>query len=667
MKHSIINKLLIFCSLVFCAAAALILCNCARLVNEEGDPEYCTVSYVDGFANYAIDSIPYGGYAENYIIPNKDGYVFAGWKNGSELFDFSTEITYDVKLTAEWKEDKYNIKFVADGFIVKTETCSTKTFESIIPSVPEKEYFTGEWEAVTLGDNHDVTVNAIYTPVEYTATFYDINLNVYDTVKYTVTQSPQLPEPPQQDGLIAEWLGLPLSGGDCDILVRYTFIKYKINFVVNGNVIQTQDEYTIISPISYPEIPDLQHYNGSWSAPAPAADEENVLTISAVYTPVTYYITFQADGEEVSRVPYDKENTDVDEPPVPDKEHYTGSWNSYVFIWQNQTVEARYTPIDYTVTFIADGDVIGVETFNIEKMYVTPPACPQKHGYNGAWQSYKLELKNTVIYAEYTFAFEDAYKYTLSKDKTYYTVKGYTGTETDIIVPAYHDGLPVKNIGENFLLGNTTVTRIEIQPGIEIIEACAFQVCTALQTIEIPSTVKAIGDYAFSNCCFTEIVLPECLESLGEYCLSNGKLESITIPKNITYIGPYCFSRCENLKEARFNNCETEISEGMFAECTSLQTVSFGTGISGIRSNAFRNCSSLTQITIPASITLIEKSVFSSAAVVSVTFEDLSGWNIASAPDGTVITSVEANEINDAYDAAYRLVHSYSGYCWIKA
>ena len=52
--------------------------------------------------------------------PTREGYVFGGWYNGTELYDFATEVTADITLTAKWnagdvmlgagtKEDPYTI------------------------------------------------------------------------------------------------------------------------------------------------------------------------------------------------------------------------------------------------------------------------------------------------------------------------------------------------------------------------------------------------------------------------------------------------------------------------------------------------------------------------------------------------------------------------------
>lgn len=49
--------------------------------------------------------------------PKRTGYVFAGWYNGDNRFDFKTKITSDIELTAKWEVEKpkYTVKFDSDG------------------------------------------------------------------------------------------------------------------------------------------------------------------------------------------------------------------------------------------------------------------------------------------------------------------------------------------------------------------------------------------------------------------------------------------------------------------------------------------------------------------------------------------------------------------------
>ena len=60
----------------------------------------------------------------------------------------------------------------------------------------------------------------------------------------------------------------------------------------------------------------------------------------------TYTVTFVADGEVVAVVPYTEGDKFVDEPAIPEKDNHTAEWSEYELNDNDITVEAVYTPID---------------------------------------------------------------------------------------------------------------------------------------------------------------------------------------------------------------------------------------------------------------------------------------------------------------------------------
>ena len=71
-----------------------------------------------------------------------------------------------------------------------------------------------------------------------------------------------------------------------------------------------------------------------------------------------------------------------------------------------------------------------------------------------------------------------------------------------------------------------------------------------MESVEIPSGVTSIGNYAFRNCTsLTSVLIPDSVTSIGSYAFYNcSSLVSIEIPSGVTSIGSYAFSGCSMLK-----------------------------------------------------------------------------------------------------------------------
>ena len=63
-----------------------------------------TVTFVYGDENKVEQSVENGSMVEKPADPTRKGYVFLGWYNGEEEYNFDTPITGDLTLTARWME-----------------------------------------------------------------------------------------------------------------------------------------------------------------------------------------------------------------------------------------------------------------------------------------------------------------------------------------------------------------------------------------------------------------------------------------------------------------------------------------------------------------------------------------------------------------------------------
>ena len=91
-------------------------------------------------------------------------------------------------------------------------------------------------------------------------------------------------------------------------------------------------------------------------------------------------------------------------------------------------------------------------------------------------------------------------QFDLNNNKNGYYVSKGTCTDTVIVIPDTHNGLPVVGIGAGGFLNCKWMTGIVIPDSVTSIGANAFANCTALESITIPATVKSFGGMEFDNC-----------------------------------------------------------------------------------------------------------------------------------------------------------------------
>lgn len=197
-------------------------------------------------------------------------------------------------------------------------------------------------------------------------------------------------------------------------------------------------------------------------------------------------------------------------------------------------------------------------------------------------------------------------------------IKGYEGSETDLVIPAVIDGHQVTAIGEEAIgvrasnLEPPNITSVLIPAGVTVIGAYAFCRCRALKTVTIPSSVTVIGDHAFATCTsLAEITIPSGVTVIERWAFGNcDSLSSIKIPDSVTVIGEFAFYCCTSLAEITIPDSVTEIGRGAFSEC-GLTSVRLPSGLKSIERGLFAWCESLMSIDIPFGITSIGDYAFS--------------------------------------------------------
>ena len=107
---------------------------------------------------------------------------------------------------------------------------------------------------------------------------------------------------------------------------------------------------------------------------------------------------------------------------------------------------------------------------------------------------------------------------------------------------------------------------------VTAVDKGAFQKCTGLLSVELPSTLKSIGQFAFEGCtALTSVSMPSGVRDLGSYTFMDcTSLTDIEVPDSITAIGPYTFNGCTSLRAVSLPAAVRTIGRDAFSGCTAL-------------------------------------------------------------------------------------------------
>ena len=520
---------------------------------------YTAIEYT---VTFTADDVTVGTAA--YTVENKDITVpevpaKVGYTGVWEAYELTTG---DVTVKAVYTINTYNVTFMADGVAVgDVQTYTVENKDITVPAVPEKAGYTGVWAEYELTTG-DVTVEAVYTLINYVVNFKADGKLVGTSQTYNV-ENKDITEPtaPAKDHYTVAWEAYELTTGDVTVNAIYTAIEYKVTFMADGKVV-AEVPYTIESTaIAEPNVPEKVGYGGKWGAYT--LDGGNK-TVEAIYEAGKYNVTFKADGLTVAVVEYTTDNTNINVPAVPAKDHYTAAWEAYELTTGDVVVNAVYTAIDYTVKFVVDGEEYAVFTYNMDKPTITEPTVPAKAHYNAAWTEYALTGGNVTVNAVYT-AIE--YTVTFMADGEVVDYFTYTVENKEIAVPNVPTWTGYRGVWETYELNGGDVVVNAIYTAIEYtvtfmakgetIATIPYTVATAKDVVA--PAVPAFDhykdgkweDYTLTtgdvtvNAIYTAIEYKVTFMADGEvigeatYTMDNKDVSSVAVPEKTGYTGSW--------------------------------------------------------------------------------------------------------------------------------
>ncbi len=137
-----------------------------------------------------------------------------------------------------------------------------------------------------------------------------------------------------------------------------------------------------------------------------------------------------------------------------------------------------------------------------------------------------------------------------------------------------------------------------IKDGTLVISDNAFEGCTKISSLSLPSSLKYIGVSAFDDCdSLTSISIPNNVIEIGNgafYGCDN--LREINIGAAVKIIGNSSFSGCNELRQCVIPNMVEEIGDSVFDGCDNLLSVTIGNSVKVIGEDVFADCPKLIEL-----------------------------------------------------------------------
>ena len=233
--------------------------------------------------------------------------------------------------------------------------------------------------------------------------------------------------------------------------------------------------------------------------------------------------------------------------------------------------------------------------------------------------------------------------------------------ESEIIIPAYHEGKKVTSIAAKAFLGCKKTKSIVIPSTISDIGEGTFSGCSNLEEMTIPTIghsewgsvltnygyyVTPFGNYfgideyensewikqtkkSYNSAAYTplseiEIVyyIPASLKTIKiipcenekEYgpILENFPIETIIIGSSVKTLKEASFEKCRELKTVIFekNSSLEELGDDIFSFCEQLESIDIPNSVRTIPSQCFYHCRNLKEVNLPSSLEEIEMGAF---------------------------------------------------------
>lgn len=153
----------------------------------------------------------------------------------------------------------------------------------------------------------------------------------------------------------------------------------------------------------------------------------------------------------------------------------------------------------------------------------------------------------------------------------------------------------VEKIGANAFDTCTELVKVRLPSDSVIIDTAAFDTCVRLSDINFPKVSMTIGDDAFYWTALKKADFGSSAVSIGARAFGGSALTSAS-GTNVTSLGEGAFVICNSLSNVDFPNV-TSLGKGAFEDCSLLSIVNFP-NVTFCGESAFKDCTALKSVTL---------------------------------------------------------------------
>ncbi|MBQ8599895.1 MAG: leucine-rich repeat protein [Clostridia bacterium] len=232
--------------------------------------------------------------------------------------------------------------------------------------------------------------------------------------------------------------------------------------------------------------------------------------------------------------------------------------------------------------------------------------------------------------------------------------------ETDATATAAEKALAVKeinaalNAAEILTDGDWTYTGGE--EGVTLVSYTGTETEVTIPAAVADTKVVALDDALFyGNAAITAVTIPETVTSIGVGAFYGTSLTEVTVPKNVTDMDG-AFANIPTLTKATVSEGVQAVSYNVFGNCTALTEVYIPDSAKTVEAYAFAGCSALTAADI-AKCTAIEEKAFEAATAVTAIHVagDVNGDDKTDLMDTVLLLRKISGNLTAAQDAGFNL------------